>query len=107
MGSSVMKIKTASGLQVWPFMVGRLWHLRDRFVHRADTVQADVADRAISCAETFRTEVVGAVAKRLGFTLDATQRWSIIKRPNGVVDTYETADPFADPPAKPKKTGQQ
>jgi len=105
-GVDLMKIKTASGLQVWPFIVGQLWALRNRFVHRADTVPTDIASQAIASAETFRTEVVGAVAKKLGFTLDATQKWSVINRP-GEVETYETGDPFADPPAKTKKTDKQ
>lgn len=102
-GIDVSKVKNASGIQVWPFIVARLWGLRDNFVHRFDPVAPEIALQAIECAQAFRTEVVGAVAKRLRFTLDATQRWSAIKRPNGSIEEFETADPFAES-VKPKKT---
>jgi hypothetical protein len=96
----VAKVKTPSGVQVWPFFVGPLRGHRDRFVHRADPVSADIAIQAIACAETFRGEVVGAVAKRLGFTLEVTNRWSVIPRGTvGGIETFEefaTADPFAE-----------
>ena len=102
-GINVTKVKSSSGIQVWPFIVARLWGLRDKFVHRFDPVAPEIALQAIECAQAFRTEVVGAVAKRLRFTLNATQRWSAITRANGTIEKFETADPF-DESLKPKKT---
>lgn len=96
----VTAVKTPSGVHVWSFFLGSLRGARDRLVHRADPVEADVALKAIECAETFRSEVVGAVAKRLGFTLDVTNRWAAIHRGTVAgIDTVEespTADPFAE-----------
>ncbi|MCZ6551144.1 MAG: hypothetical protein ACE10F_09890 [Candidatus Methylomirabilales bacterium] len=104
-GLDLNKVRTASGVFVWPFIVDRLWSLRNGFVHRFDPVATDAAAQAVECAEMFRATVVGTVAKRLGFTLDETQRWSAIKKPNGTVDVFEVADLFVDI-AKPKKQGQ-
>jgi hypothetical protein len=102
-GIDLTKVKGSSGIQVWPFIVARLWGLRDKFVHRFDPVAPEIALQAIECAQAFRTEVVGAVAKRLGFTLNATQRWSAITSAKGTIEKFETADPF-DESVKPKKT---
>lgn len=95
-GVDLTKVKAPSGTLVWPFIVDRLWSLRDRFVHRFDAVPPDAAAQAVECAVAFRAAVVGSVAKRLGFTLDETQRWSAIRKPNGTVDEFEAADPFTD-----------
>jgi len=105
-GIDVAKVKTPAGLPVWAFITDHLWDLRNRFVHQADAVDAQMAAQAIACAETFRKEVVSYVAKRLGFTLDATGRWSLIQKTMGGqlvnLAEYTTLDPFAKPTAKQK-----
>lgn len=101
-GVDVTRVKSPDGMQVWPFIVGRLWGFRDKFVHRFDPVTREIALQAIDSAHVFRAEVVGTVAKRLGFTLDVTKRWSAISRPNGKLDEVETGDPFAER-VKPKR----
>jgi hypothetical protein len=104
-GLDLNKVRTVSGVFVWPFIVDRLWSLRNGFIHRFNPVATEVAAQAVECAEVFRVTVVGTVAKRLGFTLEETQRWSAIKKPDGTVDVFEVGDPFVDIP-KPKGQGQ-
>ncbi len=101
-GVDLMKVKSSGGVPVWPFIVGRLWDLRDRFVHQADPVASDMAVQAIACAETFRKDVVGPVAKRLGFTLDVTKRWAATQK-GKVVEESAVLNPFSEPAKEKKK----
>lgn len=101
-GLDVTKVMTGGGVQVWPFVMGRMWPLRDQFVHRADSVDAKSATQAIDCARTFRSEVVGQVAQKLGFTLETTGQWSVITK-GKETQKFEAADPFAELAAKGKK----
>jgi hypothetical protein len=101
-GLDVNKVTSESGIQVWPFIKGRMWPLRDRFVHQAEPVAAKIASEAIDCARTFRAQVVGRVATKLGFTLETTGLWSVITKGNQT-HNFVTADPFAELAAKGKK----
>lgn len=98
-GVEVTEIRAPSGTSVWEFLMVHLWPSRDNFVHRFDPVENKVATRAVECAKVFRLTVVSAVAKRLGFTLDKTGRWSVIERGKSR-EEVETGDPFTDGPKK-------
>jgi len=105
-GLDVTKIKSPGGIHVWPLIVGQLWSIRDGFVHRFDPVSPDLAVQTVECARAFRDQVVGHVAKRLGFTLAETGKWSAIKKGDKVIEGVAPGDPFAPqlPPGKVKKT---
>ena len=104
-GLDVTKVMSAGGIQIWPFIKARMWPLRDRFVHQAEPVDGTVASQAIDCARAFRTQVVGRVATKLGFTLETTGHWSVIARGKQQPQTFETGDPFAELAAKATKKG--
>jgi hypothetical protein len=79
-----------------------MWPLRNQFVHQAELVEGTIAAQTIACAKTFRSEVVGRVAKRLGFTLETTRQWSVILK-GTQVQQVDAADPFVELAAKMKK----
>ena len=49
---------------------------RNKFVHRGDEVSEAEAALGIKCCQSFRNEVIGRIASRLGFTLDKTGCWA-------------------------------
>lgn len=100
-GVDVVNVRAPSGVLVWAFLIGNLWPSRDHFVHRFAGVEEKVAIRAVECAKVFRSSIVSAVAKRLGFTLDKTGRWSVIESGKSREET-PTDDPFTEGPKKPK-----
>jgi hypothetical protein len=98
-GLDVNRINSPSGIQVWPLIAGQLWGVRDAFVHRFDPVPPGLAAQSVKCAQAFRDQAVGHVAKRLGFTMQATGKWSAIQKPaKGGLKVIEVpqADPFAE-----------
>ena len=104
-GLDVAKVRGAvSTVAVWEFTVNRLFPARHNSVHRYDPVPEDVAAVGVDCAETFRYEIVGSVARQIGFTLEATGKWSNIFHPEKIqfgmvvqpewTEEFEPADPF-------------
>lgn len=53
---------------------------RHKFVHRGDEVSKAEAILGIKCCLSFRSEVIGRIASRLGFTLDQTGCWAKVVR---------------------------
>lgn len=103
-GLDVTKVRgSVSNTPVWEFIVNRLFPTRHNYVHRYDPVPEDVAAVGVDCAETFRYEIVGSVAKQMGFTLEATGKWREICHPKktqfGIVAQSEWIEKF--PPADP------
>lgn len=81
-GVEVSSVKSpASGVAVWEFIVKTLFPSRHNYVHRYDNVPHGVALIAVECAQTFRDEIVGSVAKHMGFTLETTGKWCEIFHP--------------------------
>lgn len=81
-GVDVSSAKTpTSGVAVWEFVVKTLFPSRHNYVHRYDHVAQEVALTAVECARTFRDEIVGSVAKHMGFTLEITGKWCEIFHP--------------------------
>jgi hypothetical protein len=72
-------VRTSADVLVWDFITKELWPARNGFVHRYQTVDPELVMKAVECALAFRGSVVGAVAKRLGFTLETTGCWHQIK----------------------------
>jgi hypothetical protein len=106
-GLDVTAVKMRSSKPVWEFVVDQLFPIRNKFVHQYEAVAPEFAKDAIECAEVFRCEVVGAVARVLGFTLDVTSKWCEIRHPeqrtalsvtSAWVEHFEPASPFQDRP---------
>ena len=104
-GLDVTKVRGAtSGIAVWEFTVNRLFPGRNQYVHEYAVVVPDVATVGVECAEAFRTEIVGTVAKQMGFTLETTGKWCLIHQPREETplggsksewsEDFEAADPF-------------
>ena len=87
-------LTTASGIAVWDFMLSKLWPERDNFIHKGDRPTMESAKAAIECVRCFRETVVLKIAFKLGFTLQATGKWSEIKRDYTHI-TYEAWDPVS------------
>jgi hypothetical protein len=81
-GLDVTKVRGAtSSVPVWEFTVDRLFPSRHNYVHRYDPVSRDVASLGLESAEAFRYDIVGTVARQIGFTIEATGKWCQILHP--------------------------
>lgn len=78
-GIEITTIRAPSGPPIWDFITNVLWPTRNGFVHRYRPVDPGLAAAALECARTFRRDVVGSVAKRLGFTFETTACWHQIR----------------------------
>lgn len=90
---NIENIETSSGIAVWQFILTDLWPNRNKFVHRGDRPKKDAATVAIECARLFRQKIVGAVASKLGFTLETTGKWCIISGKEGTRSWGQSFDP--------------
>jgi hypothetical protein len=104
-GLDVTKVRSrTSKVLVWECTVTQLLPSRNDYVHRYDPVPESTAVIGVECAEAFRHEIVGAVAKQIGFSLDVTGKWCEIDHPKEVTkigaiigawsEEFEPADPF-------------
>jgi hypothetical protein len=104
-GLDVTKVRSStSKMLVWESTVSQLFPSRNNYVHRYDPLPENTAVIGVECAEAFRHEIVGAVAKQLGFSLDITGKWCKIDHPRevhvrGIIvspwsEEFEAADPF-------------
>ena len=104
-GLDVTKVRgRTSRVPVWEFTVTQLFLSRNNYIHRYDSVPEDTVVIGVECAEAFRHEIVGAVAKQIGFSLDVTGKWCKIVYPKEVnelggvsitwPEEFEAADPF-------------
>jgi hypothetical protein len=104
-GLDVTKVRSrTSKVPVWECTVTQLFPSRNNYVHRYDPVPEHTAIIGVECAEAFRHEIVGAVAKQIGFSLDVTGKWCNIVHPEEVnergmifgtwSEEFEPADPF-------------
>lgn len=92
-GIDVTRTRTPNGIALWDFMTKQLWNQRNNFVHKYEDVPSDVAAAALECARVFREEIVGAVARDLGFMLG---HWSQTDRGGIVIEgEFEPGDPFS------------
>jgi hypothetical protein len=91
-GIDITAIALPQGGQLWETIVERVWRARNRYVHAGGIVAASDADVAIACLSTLLDEVVADVARRLGFTREWTNRWSLVAVEN------PPAYPYLNPP---------
>jgi hypothetical protein len=92
-----------SKVPVWQWITTHLFKGRNNYLHWYDPVVGDTAVIGIECAEAFRYEIVGALAKQFGFSLDLTGKWCEIDHPREEnewtisgqwSEEFEPADPF-------------
>jgi hypothetical protein len=103
-GLDVTQVRgSTSKRPVWEYTVSQLFPSRHNYVHRYDPVPESTAVISVECAEAFRYEIVGALAKQIGFSLDLTGKWCEIDHPreehertiiNQWSEEFEPADPF-------------
>jgi hypothetical protein len=77
---------------------------RNSYLHWYEPVAGNTAVIGVECAEAFRYEIVGHLAKQFAFSLDVTGTWCKIVHPEEVSalgitfgawsEEFEPADPF-------------
>jgi hypothetical protein len=84
-------ISLNAGTQLWPAILG-VWKARNRFIHQGDPPESKTVELALECAQAFRSIVIGAVARALGFSLARTGKWAEIRH-DFSEQRFEAADP--------------
>lgn len=74
----INKVKLHNGQNVWSTIVGKIWPKRNLVVHQGTSASEVEAAVSVEAAELLLTDVVKPIAKRLGFTLETTGKWSEI-----------------------------
>jgi hypothetical protein len=95
-GVPLDQVVLTSGRSLWDATTKHPNSIRDRrndVVHCGASATAADASEAIQAAELLLEKVVSPLAKQLGFTLDATGKWSEIGRPP-YTKTYPSQSPF-------------
>ncbi len=102
-GIELGSIKLPDEKLLWETIVKEVYPKRHRVIHAAAPASSEEAELAIKCAETLSAEIVRPIAKKLGFSLEETGRWSQIKGEKGVpgedgyqswAQSFVTNDPF-------------
>lgn len=75
-GIELEKTVLEGGKPLWGEFQSVVVKTRDAFVHRGDDVPVEIAALGLNCANEFRSKIVEAIGKRLGFTPDKTGVWS-------------------------------
>jgi hypothetical protein len=113
-GLDVTSVRSrTSKVPVWQWITTHLLNGRNNYLHRYDPVPERTAIIGVECAEAFRQEIVGALAKQLGFSLEVTGKWCTIDHPREVrepgtivsawSEEFEPADPFTRHPRRGRK----
>ncbi len=93
----ITTVRLQNGQKLWDALSGTVWEKRNNFVHRGDPVVDGDALAGIECAKILMNEIVYPIAKKLGFTLDVTGKWSEIstKSANSSSEShYSPKSPF-------------
>jgi hypothetical protein len=104
-GLDVTSVRSrTSKVPVWQWIMMHLIKGRNNYLHWYNPVAGNTAVIGIECAEAFRYEIVGALAKQFGFSVDVTGTWCKIVHPEevnerGIIsgtwsEEFEPADPF-------------
>jgi hypothetical protein len=93
----IRALRLPSGKRLWDTILTEVYPKRNRVLHASDPATAEEAETAIDCATRLYSEVVVPIAKKLGFTLENTGRWSVIRRKKGEdgwAASFVVSDPF-------------
>jgi len=97
-GLDITSLTLTDGSQVWECIVTRIWPSRNDYVHAGATVTLDDAQAASDCLDQLLAAVVAPIARRLGFTREETDAWSVVlsrfDRHLNPPRRFETASPF-------------
>jgi hypothetical protein len=90
----IWEIKLSTGAELWPTITQTVLPKRHRIVHRGESAVLNEAKIAVECAVALREKVVLPLAKRHGFSLDATGCWNKIQKNGKSTHSYEARSPF-------------
>jgi len=74
-GIKIKELKLSDGSTYWKTLIETVIRKRNRIVHDGETATPDEAAIALECACLLREKVVYEIAKKMGFTHDATGCW--------------------------------
>ena len=86
-------VNLASGEKLWPFITEKLRPLRNAIAHDGASATPNEGRLALEAAELLLDEVVRPISKKLGFTLENTNKWSEIGH-HSCTKKFETKSPF-------------
>jgi hypothetical protein len=99
----IYKVPLKNGSNVWDTIVNKIRRKRNKIVHEGAGAIEGEAVASIECAEVLLAEVVRPIAKSLGFTIEATGKWSEIRGKEGTRESgryrtwsqsFEARSPF-------------
>jgi hypothetical protein len=94
----ITKVKLSDGSQMWERVLTRVWPRRNDYVHAGAAVAESDGTLAAECLDTPLAQVVSPIGKRLGFTREQTNCWSVVVAPRhpelNPPRRYEVASPF-------------
>jgi hypothetical protein len=99
-GIDLQSIKVANGKPLWDTVHSQMLPKRNDFVHEGSEPSKEDVALAMECDEAFHKEIVGQLAKKLGFILEKTGKWSEVVNPSsgsgplGGGTKYGEASPF-------------
>jgi hypothetical protein len=99
-GIDLQAIRLANGESLWGTVHSRMLPKRNEFVHDGAELSREDVALAMDCVEAFYKEIVGQLAKKLGFTLEKTGKWSEVVNPSsgpghlGGETKYSRGSPF-------------
>lgn len=80
-GIDVTIVKLADGSKMWGQILNKVWPRRNDYVHAAAKIVETEARLAAECLNVLLEQVVAPLGRRLGFTREATDRWSVVNMP--------------------------
>ncbi len=81
-GIDITIIKLTDGSKMWEQILNKVWPRRNDYIHAAANIVETDACLAAECLNMLLEQVVAPLGKRLGFTRDATGRWSVVNMPH-------------------------
>lgn len=97
-GVDIYSYNLSNGKRLWKTIQSNILRKRNLFVHQGEFVNYDESNTALQCAV-----ILFDIAKKFGFTLDTTGRWSEIK--NGTDDMSDGVFSKSFKPSSPFKNG--
>lgn len=89
----IKRIQLKDQRELWPVVL-KIYEMRNRIVHAGESATVKHAETAIECAKELREQAVLPLAKKHGFTLEATGKWHRIKKGIIMRTGYSPRSPF-------------
>jgi hypothetical protein len=91
-GIRIKELKLSDGSTYWKTLIETVIRKRNRITHDGETATPQEAEIALECVAILRDKVVSEIARKMGFTLDATRCWH--KAGEAGQDSYDPTSPF-------------